>query len=131
MIANLEISGIHYEISEDLLKYVTKKIGGLDKYVERHAREALRAEVKMRETKSKDKKQCHFEVIMHLKHEKLTVKEATINMFAAVDIVESKLKNQLARKKKRHLRSSVRGIRGFVKRLRTPHAEPQLVLDEE
>ena len=42
------------------------------------------------------------EAILHLPHETIMVKEATINMFAAVDIVEAKLKTQLKKYKDTH-----------------------------
>ena len=118
MIQKLEISGIHYEISDDLLKYITKKIGSLDKYAERHARTSLHAEVKLKESKTKDKKQCQCEVIMHLPHGNITVSESTINMFAAVDIVESKLKNQLSESKKKHRKTHAVGIKGVFKKIK-------------
>lgn len=102
MIKKLEIDGVHSVVNDRLRKYVAKKIGKLDKYIPRHARLSAHAEVKLKETKAKDKNQCTCEVILHLPNETLNVRETTINMLAAIDIVEAKLKNQLKKYKETH-----------------------------
>jgi putative sigma-54 modulation protein len=101
MISHIDISGIHYEVSEDLKKYVIKKISKLDRFVPRHARKSIKAEVRLTERKTKtDRHQC--EITIHLPEQQIAAKEATINMFAAVDIVETKLKSQLKKYKASH-----------------------------
>ncbi len=102
MIEKLEISGIHAHVDSDLHKYVVKKIGKLDQYMNRHVRKSVHAEVKLKEAKIKARKQSTCEVILFLPHEQITTKETTINMYAAVDIVETKLKNQLKKYKDKH-----------------------------
>lgn len=101
MISHIDISGIHYEVTDDLKKYITKKVGKLDKFAPRHARKSIHAEVKLSERKTKsDRNQC--EIIIHLPEQQIMAKEATINMFAAIDIVEAKIKNQLRKYKAMH-----------------------------
>jgi putative sigma-54 modulation protein len=90
------------EVGEDLQKYVEKKIGHMDRYMPRHARESAHAEVKLKEKMIKAKKECTCEVVLHLPHDTITTKETTMNMYAAVDIVETKLKNQLKKYKEKH-----------------------------
>lgn len=102
MIKKLEISGVHTKADSDLKKYVEKKIGKLDRYLPRRARESAHAEVMLKESKAKNKKQCTCEVVLYLPQETITTKEATLNMYAAVDIVEAKLKNQLKKYKEKH-----------------------------
>ncbi len=102
MIQKIEIDGIHAEVTDDLKKYVTRKIGKLDKYLPRSARESAHAEVKLKEQKIKERKECTCEVILHVPGETLMTTETTMNMFAAVDIVETKLKNQLKKYKDTH-----------------------------
>jgi len=102
MIQKIEINGIHTEVTEDLKKYVLKKIGKMDQYMPVHARESAHAEVKLKEQKIKTRVECTAEVILHLPHDTITVKETTINMFAAVDVVEAKLKNQITKYKEMH-----------------------------
>ena len=87
MITQIDITGIQYEAKEDIKKYIRKKIGRLDRFVPRHARKSIKAEVILKELKTKaDRNQC--EVILHLPEQMITAKDSTINMFAAVDIVE-------------------------------------------
>lgn len=102
MISKLEINGVHYDIDAKLKVYVTKKLSRLEKYIPKHARQSVHMEVFLKEIKIKAKKECECEVILHLPHETITTKEATINMFAAVDIVEAKLKNQIKKYKMKH-----------------------------
>ena len=102
MIQKLEINGVHTVLTEDLKKYITAKIGKLDRYMPAHARESAHAEVFIKEKMIKAKKECHCEVILHLPGENIRVAEGTINMFAAVDIVEHTLRNQIKKYKERH-----------------------------
>ena len=68
----------------------------------RKARESAHVEVKLRENKAQSNKKCTAELIVYMPHEALTAKESTINMFAAIDIVEAKLVNQLKKYKETH-----------------------------
>lgn len=102
MLQKFEISGVHLAVDDDLRKYVTRKIGNLDKYIARASRESAHAEVFLKEAKSKDKQDSTCEVILHLPHETISVHETTINLYAAVDIVEAKLKHQLQKYKETH-----------------------------
>lgn len=116
MIENIEISGIHLNVDDDLKRYITKKIGRIDRYLPRHARNSMRAEVVLKESKHKNKKQCTCEVILRVPHDVIMVSESTLNMYAAVDIVEVRIKNQL--KKYKELHSSLRLHRRLLARLR-------------
>ena len=111
MIQKLDIAGIHMQVGDDLKKYVTRKIGGLDRYLPRAVRASLHAEVKLKESNAHNKNERTCEVILHVPHEVLTVKESTINVYAAVDIAEAKLKNQLKKYKELH------GGGGFHRRI--------------
>jgi len=102
MIAKLEISGVHMTVDDDLKRYVAKKIGRLDRFIPRRSRVSVHAEVKLKEGKAKDKNERTCEVILHLPHEILTIKDSTINMYAAIDIVETKLHTQLKKYKELH-----------------------------
>lgn len=102
MIQNMEIKGIHSEVDSDLYQYTIKKLGKLDKYISKHARESARMEVMLKERKIKANKQYTCEVVINLPRETIAVKETTLNMFAAVDIVETKLKNILKKYKDKH-----------------------------
>lgn len=102
MISKFEITAVHFSLDDKLRKYATNKIAKLDKYISRHARASAHAEVRLKEQKAKDKKRCICEVVLHLPKDTITIEEATVNMYAAIDIVEEKLKNQLKRYKETH-----------------------------
>lgn len=102
MIRNLEITGIHMQVGDDLHKYVAKKIGGLDKFVPRAARESVHAQILLKEENKKGAKLCICEVTVQLPHDTINISEGTVNIFAAVDIVEAKLKVALKKYKELH-----------------------------
>lgn len=102
MIKKLEIDGVHMDVGDDLRKYVQKKIGRLDRYIPKAARASAHAGVKLKEGKAKNRQIRTCEVIIRLPGETITISETTINMFAAVDIVEEKLKNRLHKYKELH-----------------------------
>lgn len=103
MAANIDKSGINLELSEDVKKYIDKKIGHLSYLVPRAARKSMRIAVKLRETNNRDGNKYVCEAITHLPGATIVAKESTVNMFAAVDIVEVKLKNQLRAYKEEHI----------------------------
>ena len=110
----LHIHNIKTPIKDDLDKYVTRKIGKLDKYIPRSSRSNAHAEVFLKEFKVKTKKQCTCEVILHLPGHEIATSETTLNIFAAVDIVEAKLKNQLRKYKDK--KTPKRRILSLIKR---------------
>lgn len=116
MIKKLEISGVHTTVSEELKKYIGKKIGKLDRYMPKHARVSAHAEILIKESKIKTRKQHTCEIILYLPKETFTIKETTLNPFAAVDIVEAKLKTHLKKYKETH--GSLRIHRRVLARLR-------------
>lgn len=98
----LEINGVHTDLDAKIKKYVTAKINKVEKYLPRHARESAHAEVFLKERKVKAKKECTCEIVLHLPKDTIRIEETTMNMYAAVDIVEAKLKNQLKKYKETH-----------------------------
>jgi len=117
MINKLEVAGIHTDATKDIQKYAKKKISKLDAYMPRHARKSAHAEVRLKESKAKDKKQCSAEVVLHVPGEVISAKETTVNMYAAIDIVEEKLKAQLRKYKSQSTAKSGRNeikIRTFL-----------------
>lgn len=108
MVRKFEITGEHYTIDENLRKYVTRKIGRIDKYLSKHSRESAHLEVRMKEHTSKGQKQCIAQVTMHLPHETINIKESTMNMYAAIDILQAKLKQQVQRYKELHATGNLR-----------------------
>lgn len=102
MIEKFELKGVHTTIDDNLHKYVQNKIGRLDKYMPRHHRDSVHAVVELKEITSKDKNKYACTAVLHLPGEMITVTETTVNMYAAVDIVETKLKQQIKKYKDSH-----------------------------
>lgn len=102
MVQKLEIAGEHYVIDDNLRKYITRKIGRLDKYLSKHSRESAHLEVRLKEEKAAGKKLCVANVTLHLPKETINIKESTLNMYAAIDIVQAKLKQQIQQYKDMH-----------------------------
>lgn len=102
MISNVEVTGIRFEVDDDLERYAISKIGKLDRYMPRAARRSVRADVKLIQDKTNKKNKNTCEVVLHLPGGEHAAKESTINMYAAIDIVETKLKNQMRKYKEKH-----------------------------
>ncbi len=102
MIRKFEITGVHMDADERLKRYAAKSIGKLEKHIPKHARKSVHVDVKLSESKGQRDNKCTAEIIMYLPQEKLTAKESTMNLYAAMDIVEAKLDTQLKKYKDMH-----------------------------
>lgn len=96
---HLDVKGVRFDADERIQKYINRKLGKLDKYLPRVAREGLHGQVVLIEDDGKAKNRFTCEVTIHVPHETITAKESTINMYAAIDIVEAKIKNQFVKYK--------------------------------
>lgn len=102
MIEKIEITTVHTDVDDEVKKYVKKKIGKLDGYMPKHARKSAHAEVWLKESKVKNLKKSTCEINIFVPGEKIQATETTVNMYAAIDIVEEKLKSQLKKYKDQH-----------------------------
>lgn len=115
---NLEIVGVHFESDAKIEKYVGRKIGRLDRYLPRKAREAAHGRVVLNDEEGQAKNRFTCEVTLTLPHDVLAAKEATINIYAAVDIVEAKLKTQLLKYKSKNSGQPQRQGRRWLRRVK-------------
>jgi len=99
MIASIDITGIKYNVNEKTEKYVIEKVGRLDRYVPTHARKTMAADVKLRQVNRDHGNKYEAEVILQVPDKVITAKDTTMNMMAAIDIVEAKLIAQLRKYK--------------------------------
>ena len=99
----LQTTGRHYELDDKIMRYVDDKLGKLDKYLPRHARAGVSGTVVLEfdESHTQDQR-CVCEVQFEVKGERLHACEATLNMYAAIDICEQKLKSQVLTYKSKH-----------------------------
>lgn len=103
MIQSIAITGVKYDLDDTTKKYVTTKIGRLDRFLPRHARKSVSAEVKLKEVNRDHGNKYEAEIILHVPDKQLTAKDSTLNMLAAIDIVEAKIVSQLRKYKDTHI----------------------------
>jgi putative sigma-54 modulation protein len=120
MITSINITGVKYQLDETTKKYVNKKIGRLDRYLPRHARKSVTATVNLKEVNQAHGNKYEAEVILNVPSKHITAKDTTMNMLAAVDIVEAKLAAQLHKYKETHIAHV--GRRGMLSRFKRSYA---------
>ncbi len=116
MIHNITITGLKYELTDTTKKYVEKKIGALDKYLPRHARKSVSADVKIKQIDNPGGNKYEVEVMINVPDKVITAKDSTMNVLAAVDIVEEKITGQLRKYKQNSLPHI--GLRGHLGRFK-------------
>jgi putative sigma-54 modulation protein len=124
MIQSIAITGVKYDVDDATKKYVNSKIGRLDRFLPRHARKTVTAEVKLKEVNRDHGNKYEAEVILHVPDKQLTAKDSTVNMLAAVDIVETKIANQLRKYKDLHV-GHVGKTRAVLSRFKRSYAREQ------
>ena len=120
MIESIDITGVKYEVDETTKKYVTKKIGRLDRYLPKHARKSAVADVKLKEVNLDHGNKYEAEVMLTVPGHVLTAADSTVNMLAAIDIVEAKLIAQLRKYKQTSIPHI--GHRGMLGRFKRSYA---------
>lgn len=99
MITSIDIAGVKYTVDDTTKKYVRRKIARLDRFLPRHARKSVTADVKLKQVNRDHGNKYEAEVILNVPDRRLTAKDSTVNMLAAVDIVEAKMISQLRKYK--------------------------------
>jgi putative sigma-54 modulation protein len=122
MIGSIDIAGVKYEVNDTTKKYVMRKIAKLDRYLPRHARKSVTADVKLKQVNRDYGNKYEAEVILNVPNQRLTAKDSTVNMMAAIDIVEAKLITQL--RKYKEMTVAHVGNRKLLSRLK--HAGPRV-----
>lgn len=116
MINAISITGVKFDLDEQTKRYVIKKIGKLDRYLPRHARKSVSAEVLLKEVNRDHGNKYEAEVVLHVPDKQLTAKDSTVNVLAALDIVEAKLTTQLHKYKETNIPHI--GRRGVLSRFK-------------
>lgn len=98
----LQITGRKYEIDDNLHKYVTRKLGSLDKYMPRnHKAKGMSVEI-FRDPSGKEDNRYKVKAVLEVPGPDMVAETATINPHSAIDIVEQKLKLQIKKYKEKH-----------------------------
>lgn len=124
MITNIDITGVNaYSPDDNTKKYVRKKIGALDRLAPRHARKSMRAEVLLAQVDRPKGNKYEVEVRLHVPDKIISAKDSTLNVLAAIDIVEAKLATQLTKYKEEKLPHV--GSRRLLHRFKRSYAREQ------
>ncbi len=100
---DLEVKGNNYDLNAKITEYVEDKLASLDKYLPKNNRDGVAGHVILTLDESgREDNQCCCEARVEVKGASIEAKEAAINMFAAVDIVQAKLKSQILKYKAKH-----------------------------
>ena len=124
MIQTINVTGVRYTPDELTKRYVRKKIGSLDRYLSRHTRKSAQVDIKLKTVNRAHGNKYECDVIMHLPETTVMAKDSTLNMLAAVDIVEEKMRSQL--KKYHDTRKDHKGKHNFLGRLKRRIYKPSL-----
>lgn len=114
----IEISHSGFELTKDIVKYVEKKAESLIKFVPRRQRQSLHFEFKLKEEQGHKKNKCTAEMVLRMPHARLTAEESTINIFAAIDIIDAKMASQLRKFKEQEVASKKHRNSKIVHRIR-------------
>lgn len=112
----LDITGRNFQLDDKIKRYINKKLGGLDKYLPRKAKNASGLVVLEEDPSGRENNRFVCEFQMELPGEVVQAKEATVNIYAAADIVEAKAKIQILKYKGKH-QGEQRRVRRAVRRL--------------
>lgn len=116
MIEHIDITGVRFEVDEITRKYVQKKIGRLDRFFPRHARKSLKIEAVLEEVNRANGNKYQCDIIITAPGKSMKASDSTMNMLAAIDIVEAKLIQQI--RKYKETNQPVKGWRAKVARIR-------------
>lgn len=84
------------EVADDAArKYAEKRVEHLFKYLPRHVKKTASGEVKIEQVNHDHGNKYEVEIILNVPGKKITAKDSTSNIMAAIDIVEAKIMSQL------------------------------------
>ena len=98
----LQITGRNYELDDKIRDYVDRKIGALDRFLPKKAPAITGEVILQKDNSNRENNSFVCEVLLDIPGERFQAQEGTMNMYAAVDIVEQKLKQQILTYKSKH-----------------------------
>ena len=91
-----EIAGRNFEVDNKMRAYVDTKIGGLEKYLPRQIRPLATCNVTLEDDPNgREDNRYVCDAVLTVQGHTMVSREGTVNIYAAIDIVEAKLKAQL------------------------------------
>jgi ribosomal subunit interface protein len=99
----LHITSRNFELDDKVRNYCEEKIGNLDRFLPRHAKETSGTVLLAEDPSGKEDNHFICDATIKVPGPDLNAREATTNIYAAIDIVEAKLKAQAVKYKEKHL----------------------------
>ena len=100
MIEKIEITGNGFKVEEGFRKYVSKRLGKLDRYLPRGSKKEVVMKVIVAEIGKSKADKYEISAAMELTGGKvIAARDECSNVFAGVDLVEAKLAGQIRRYK--------------------------------
>jgi ribosomal subunit interface protein len=97
-----ELATRNYQADEKMHEYLEEKLGALEKYLPRSMRGNVLAQVMLEEDPNgREDNRFVCEVVLSVNGKTMVSREGTVNMYAAIDIVEAKLKAQVGKLKQK------------------------------
>lgn len=98
----IEITGRNFDLDHKIKAYANEKLGSLEKYIPRAGQSSAHAQVVLEEDVSgREDNRFVCDVVLVVPGARMVAREGTVNMFAAVDIVQAKLQAQLVKHKEK------------------------------
>lgn len=113
----LHVTSKNFEMSDKIRDYVERKIGGLDKYLPRGMETIEGRVILERDQSGREGNEYVCEATLQIPGPNAEARDATVNMYAAIDIVEAKLKVQIKKFKDKHKPGRLRRSKAVVRRL--------------
>jgi ribosomal subunit interface protein len=119
MIKNINITCMSYDIDEVTRKEIFKKIGGLDKYLPRHAIKSANIDVRLIDASKKrnhSDEKYEAEIILRIPGEAINAKGASGTMSLAIEAAAAKAQSQIRDYKQKNVAHI--GRRGILSRFK-------------
>ncbi len=113
----LHITTKNFDLSDKATAYVERKIGRLDKYLPRNMMQIEGRVILEQDPSGREDNKFICEALLEVPGPNLEAREATMNIFAAIDIVEAKLKTQIHKLKDRRGVGRLRRSKAVVNRI--------------
>jgi ribosomal subunit interface protein len=113
----LHITSKDLELSERITAYTERKIGRLDRYLPRQMGDLEGRVILEYDQSGREGNQYICEAMIEVPGPNLEARDATLSIFAAIDIVEAKLKAQARKLKQRQGVGRLRRSKAAVKRI--------------
>jgi putative sigma-54 modulation protein len=128
-----QIAGRNFEADDKMRAYIDEKIGGLERYLPRQVRPTATCNVTLEDDPSgREDNRYVCDAVLTVHGVTMVSREGTVNVYAAVDIVEAKLRAQLAKYKEKFALEPRRGrmLSAWTNRHDTSPAEAEVAKSE-